>query len=73
MTFIEIDHEIIYMVILPLLLIQERQLSITGKSMFTKYWLTFLRTKLVQENCNLIKWTIWHDSDLNSIDWAIKL
>ena len=34
-TFIEIDHEIIYAVILPLLLIQEGQLSVTGKSMCT--------------------------------------
>ena len=38
-TFVEIDHEIISMVIL-LLLIQERLLSVTSKSMCMKYWLT---------------------------------
>ena len=38
-TLMEIDHEIISAVILPLK-IQERQLSVTGKSMHTKYWLT---------------------------------
>ena len=30
-TFVEIDHEIISTVILPFLLIQEGQLSVTGK------------------------------------------
>ena len=39
-TFMEIDHEIISMVILLLLLIQERLLSVTRESMFMKYWLT---------------------------------
>ena len=34
-TFMEIDHEINSKVILPLLLIQDGQLSATGKSMFT--------------------------------------
>ena len=38
--FMEIDHEIISLVILPLLLIQVGQLSVIGKSMCTKYWLT---------------------------------
>ena len=32
-TFVKIDHEIISTVILPLLLIQEGQLSVTGQSM----------------------------------------
>ena len=39
-TFVEIDHEIISAVILPLPLIQEGQLSVTGKSVCTKSWLT---------------------------------
>ena len=30
-TFVEFDHEIISMVILPLLLIQEGQLQVTGE------------------------------------------
>ena len=34
-SFIEIDHEIFSMVILSLALIQERQLSISGKRMCT--------------------------------------
>ena len=34
-TLVEYDHEIISMVIFSLLLIQERQLSFTGKSMCT--------------------------------------
>ena len=38
-TFIEIDHEIIHMAILSFLLIHEGQLSVTGKSLCTKYWL----------------------------------
>ena len=36
-TYIRIDHEIISMVILPLNLIEEGQLAVTGKSMYTKY------------------------------------
>ena len=42
-TFVEIDHEIISAVILrpsPELIIQEGLLSVTSKSMCTKYWLT---------------------------------
>ena len=39
-TFVEIDHEIISMIILLLQLIQEGLLSVTSKSMCTKYWLT---------------------------------
>ena len=39
-TFVEIDHEIISTVILLLPLIQEGLLSVTSKSMCTKYWLT---------------------------------
>ena len=39
-TLVEIDLEIISMAILPFLLIQEGQLSVIGKSMCTKYWLT---------------------------------
>ena len=34
-TVVEIDHEIISTVILPLLLIQEGQLSVTGESVCT--------------------------------------
>ena len=37
-TFIEIDHEIMVILLLPL--IQEGLLSVTSKSMCTKYWLT---------------------------------
>ena len=36
----EIYHEIIYTIILPLSLIQEGQMSVSGESMCTKYWLT---------------------------------
>ena len=36
----DIYHEVISMVILPLPLIQEGQISVSGKSMCTKYWLT---------------------------------
>ena len=39
-TFVETDHEIISTVILFLLLIQEGLLSVTSKSLCTKYWLT---------------------------------
>ena len=39
-TFVEIDHKIICTVILLLPLIQEGLLSVTGESMFKKYWLT---------------------------------
>ena len=38
--FIEIGHEIISKAILSLPLIQVEQLSVTGKRMCTKYWLT---------------------------------
>ena len=33
-----LSHENISMAILPLPLIQEEQLSVTGKRMYTKYW-----------------------------------
>ena len=35
-----LSHEKIYLAILPLPLIQEEQLSVTGERMYTKYWLT---------------------------------
>ena len=38
-SFMEIGHEIIFTAILPLLLIQEGQLSGTGERMCTYYWL----------------------------------
>ena len=38
--FIEVDHEIISTIILPLPLIQEGLLSVTSKSMCMKYWLS---------------------------------
>ena len=38
-TFLEIDHDIISMVFLPLPLIREG-LSVTSESMCSKYWLT---------------------------------
>ena len=39
-TLVEIDHEMISTDILHLPLIQEGLLSVTSKSMCTKYWLT---------------------------------
>ena len=39
-SFVEIGHEIISTASLSLLLIQVRQLSVTGERMCTKYWLT---------------------------------
>ena len=39
-TFVEIGHEIISIVILLLPLIQEGLLTVTSKSMCSKYWLT---------------------------------
>ena len=39
-TVVMIYHEIISTVILPLPLIQEGHMSVSGKSMCTKYWLT---------------------------------
>ena len=44
------DHENISTAILPLLLIQEEQLSVDGERMFTKYWLT-APGRLDQEQC----------------------
>ena len=38
--FMEIGHEIISKAILSIQLIQVGQLSVTGKTMCTKYWLT---------------------------------
>ena len=38
--FVEIGHEMISIAILSLLLIQVGQLSVTGKRVCTKYWLT---------------------------------
>ena len=61
-TLVEIDHEIISMTILPLLLIQEGQLSVTGASMCTKYWLTAQGTKPPQEKVS--RWTDWLDMTL---------
>ena len=70
-TYVEIDHKIISMVILLLLLIQEGQLSITVESMCTKCWLTTKRTKPAQEKCEQINWSAQHD--LNSVDCVVKL
>ena len=39
-TIVEIDHEIIFTVILLLPLLPERLLPVTSESMCTKYWLT---------------------------------
>ena len=39
-TFVKIDHEIIFTVILLLPLIQEGLLSVTSESKCMKYWLT---------------------------------
>ena len=43
MYFMEIGHEIISTAIPSLPLIQEEQLSVTGESICTKYWLSALR------------------------------
>ena len=43
-TFVAIDHEIISTVILPLPLIQEGQLSVTGKSTVESRYLEFQGT-----------------------------
>ena len=42
-SFMEIVHETISAAILPLLLIQEGQLSVTGERMFTNYWIRLPR------------------------------
>ena len=39
-TFVEIDHEIIFTAILSIQQIQEGKMSGTGESMCTWYWLT---------------------------------
>ena len=39
-TFVEFNHEIISLAILFSSLVQEDLLSVAGKSMCTKYWLT---------------------------------
>ena len=50
-TFVEIVREIISVVSLCFLLIQEVQLSLTVKTMCTKYWLTAERTEPAQVKC----------------------
>ena len=45
----ETDCEIIFTVILPFPLIQERQLSVTDKSMYTKYWLNALYMTVIED------------------------
>ena len=50
-TFLEIDHEIIFTVILLLpLIIQEGSLSVTSESMCTNYWLTAC-SSLLRKKC----------------------
>ena len=39
-TFVQIDHKGISVVILPVVLIQEGQLSVSGESVYTDYLLT---------------------------------
>ena len=70
-TFVEIDHEMISSVILPLPLILERQLSITGEICVQVLVNCLERTTPAQEKCELVNWLAWHDR--NSVDWAIKL
>ena len=50
-TFVEIDHGIISMVILPILLIQEGHLSISCVTTLKKCWVTAQRIKCAQEKC----------------------
>ena len=47
--FVKIDHEIISTVILPLLLIQERQLLVNRLSMCIKYW-----AQLFKASCSIM-------------------
>ena len=58
-TFMEIDCDIIYTVILPLPLNQEGK-SVTDESMYKKYWLTTYMTKPAQEKMYVNRLT-WHD------------
>ena len=62
-TFVEIDHEIISMVILPPStewIIQEGFLSVTSKSMCTKYWLTAC-SSLPRKKCGKVNWRSRND------------
>ena len=53
-SLVETDHEIFSRDIFSLPLIQERQLSVSGKRMCT-YWLTACRTNPVQEKVRIGK------------------
>ena len=54
-SFMEIGHEIISIAVLPLPLIQVRQLSVTAERLYTKY------TKLAQEKCGWVNWPSRHN------------
>ena len=66
-TFIEIDNEIISTVILPLPMIQEGLLSVTRKSLCTKYCLV----KLAQEKVTVVRLTDRLNMTI-AVDWEVK-
>ena len=65
----EIYHEIFSTVILLLPLIQEWLLSVTRKSISTKYWLT-AKSKLAQEK-SVVRLTDCLDMTI-AVDWDVK-
>ena len=70
-TFIEIDHEFIFMVILPLLLIHEGQ-----QPVFSNVYAQLLVNCLEDYVCpgksvSRLTWPAWHDH--NNVDWAVKI
>ena len=64
-TFVGIDNEIFYMVILLLPLIQEGLVPVTSENMSRKYWLTCLGKSVVRLT-DCLNMTI-------TVDWDIKL
>ena len=67
-TLVEIGHEIFFLVILLLPLIQEGLVSVTRESMYTKYWLTASQAcpgKSVVRLTDLLDMTI-------PVDWDVK-
>ena len=72
-VFFEIYHEIISLVIFFHQLIQEGLLSVTSKSMCTKYWLTASKVKLVQEKVWLGELTVAVDRDVKHQPKPIKV
>ena len=65
-TFVELDHEIVSMAILLPSLVQEGLLSVTSKSVCTKYWLTaksiIHRKKVCPGMTIAVDWDIKHQT-----------